>query len=46
MDVMISSVVLEDEMEDVARQPKTTVIINSFNHSKAEENNSSSCSHP
>lgn len=41
MDVMISTVVLED----ISRQPKTTMIINSFNNGKAEENHSRSCSH-
>jgi hypothetical protein len=38
VDVMISSVVLEKDMEDIARQPESTMIINCFNYSKAEEN--------
>lgn len=40
-----SSVVLEDELEDVSRQPEPTVIINSLDYSKAEEDHSSPSSH-
>lgn len=46
MDVVISSVVLEENMKDIARQPQPTVIIDCFNHSKAKEIHSSSRSHP
>lgn len=42
---MISGVVLEEQVEDIARQPKPRVIINSFNHSKAEKYHGCSCSH-
>lgn len=45
MDVMISRVIPEKYMENITRQPKPTMIIHSFNHSKAEENYSCSCSH-
>jgi hypothetical protein len=37
VDVMISSVILEKNMEDIARQPESTMIINRFNCSEAEE---------
>lgn len=45
MDIMVGSVVLEEDMKDVARQPKTTVIINGLDHGKTEEDHSCSCSH-
>jgi hypothetical protein len=34
---MISSVVLEKDMEYIARQPEPTMIISCFNYSRAEE---------
>ena len=37
MYVMISRVVLEKQMEDIARQPESTVIINGFDDREAEE---------
>lgn len=37
MDVMISGVVLEKEMEDVTGQPQPAVVIHGFDHRKAEE---------
>ena len=46
MNVMVSCVILEKDMEDVARQPQSTVIINSFHNSEAEEYSCCSCSHP
>lgn len=46
VDVMIGSVVLEENMEDIARQPESTMIVHSFDHCKTEENYSCSCSHP
>ena len=45
VDIVISGVVLEEQVEDIARQPKPRVIINSFNHSKAEKYHGCSCSH-
>lgn len=45
MNVMVSSVILEKQMEDITRQPESTMIINRFDHSKAEKDYSSTCSH-
>ena len=45
VDVMISSVIVEEKMKDITGQPESTMIIYSFKYGKAEENNCSPCSH-
>lgn len=43
---MISRVVLEDDVENIARKPKATVIINSLDHGKTKKENCCLSSHP
>lgn len=45
MNVVVSSVVLEKQMEDIARQPEPTMIVDGLDHSETEEENSSACGH-
>lgn len=39
VDVMVSCIVLEENVENVAREPKPTVIVNSLHHREAKEEN-------
>lgn len=46
MNVMISCVILEKQMEDIPRQPESTVIIDGFHNGEAEEHDGCSRGHP
>lgn len=46
MNVMISRIVVEENMEDITGKPESTVIIDGFDHGETEEEDGCPSSHP